>query len=114
MTIKGQALAKFTYADTAEVVPDRQCQGSEGGGGPRGEELHTVKEEAEQWTFYVDSTSNNTGFGAGIMLISPEAHKIHCVLRFGFKALNNEAEYKALIMRLRLAKKTTSPQHTKF
>ena len=38
------------------------------------------------------------------MLISPERHKITCVLRFGFKASNNEAEYEAILVGLRLAK----------
>ena len=35
-----------------------------------------------------------------MMLISPEGHKIHCVIHFGFRASNNEAEYKALIASL--------------
>ena len=39
-----------------------------------------------------------------MMLISPEGHKIHCALHFKFKASNNEAEYKALIAGLCLAK----------
>ena len=34
------------------------------------------------------------------MLISPEGHKIHCAMRFGFKASNNKAEYEALIAAL--------------
>ena len=38
------------------------------------------------------------------MLISPKEHKIHCALRFGFQASNNEAEYEALLEGLRLAK----------
>ena len=29
---------------------------------------------------------------------------MHCALRFGFKASNNEVEYEALIIRLNLAK----------
>ena len=33
-----------------------------------------------------------------MMLISPEGHKIYCAIRFRFKALNNEAEYEALIV----------------
>ena len=37
------------------------------------------------------------------MLISPEQHKIHCVILFGFKVSNNKAEYEALIVGLRLA-----------
>ena len=39
-----------------------------------------------------------------MMLISPEGHKIHCAICFGFKASNNEAEYEALIAGLRLAR----------
>ena len=36
------------------------------------------------------------------MLISPEWHKIHCAIRSGLKASNNEAKYEALIVVLRL------------
>ena len=63
-----------------------------------------MKWDAEQWTLYVNNTSNDTESGADIMLISPKGHKIHCALCFGFRASNNEAEYKALIAGLRLAK----------
>ena len=38
------------------------------------------------------------------MLISPKEHKKHRALSFGFKASNNEAEYEAFIVGLRLAK----------
>ena len=48
--------------------------------------------------------SNDTGSGADIMLISLEGHKIHYALCFRFKVSNNEAEYEALIVGLRLAK----------
>ena len=58
--------------------------------------------DAEQLTLYVDDASN-TGFRAGMMLISPEGYKIHCAIGFGFKASNNEVEYEALIVGLRLA-----------
>ena len=52
----------------------------------------------------MDDASNDGGSGASIMLISPEGHKRHCVLHFGFKASNNEAEYEALITGLHIAK----------
>ena len=39
-----------------------------------------------------------------MMLISPEGHKIHCAIRFGFKASNNEAKYETLIVGLHLAR----------
>ena len=53
----------------------------------------------------MDDASNDTRSGADIMLISLERHKIHCALCFMFKALNDKAEYEALIVGLRLAKK---------
>ena len=52
----------------------------------------------------MDDTSSYTGSGAGIMLISPKGHKIHCVLSFGFRSSNKKAEYEALIAGLRLAR----------
>ena len=52
----------------------------------------------------MDGSSTDEGAGARIVLISPEDHKIHCALRFGFKASNNEAEYEALLVGLCLAK----------
>ena len=47
---------------------------------------------------------DDRGSGAGLILISPEGHRMHCALRFGFKASNNEAEYEALIVGLELGK----------
>ena len=38
----------------------------------------------EQWILYVDEASNENKSGAGMMLISPEGHKICCALHFGF------------------------------
>ena len=52
----------------------------------------------------MDNASNDTGFGADMLLISPEGNKIHCALLFKFRVSNNEAEYEALIVGLRLAK----------
>ena len=53
----------------------------------------------------MDDASNDTRFGASIMLISPEGQKIHCVLCSRFKVSNNEVEYEALISGFHLAKK---------
>ena len=55
------------------------------------------------WKLYVDGASNEHNSGAGIILITPENHRIHCALRFGFNASNNEAEYEALLAGLRLS-----------
>ena len=48
----------------------------------------------------MDGAFNDIRFRASKMLISPEGHKIHYAICFGFKASNNEAEYKALIASL--------------
>ncbi|XP_024030058.1 uncharacterized protein LOC112094132 [Morus notabilis] len=84
--IKGQALADFLAEFSHRPAP-------------------TTPEEVEniEWKLYVDGASSDNGSGAGILLISPEGHKITSAVRFKFKASNNEAEYEALITRLRLA-----------
>ena len=51
----------------------------------------------------MDDASNNTRSGVGMMLMNLEGQKIHCSICFGFKASNNEVEYKALIAGLCLA-----------
>ena len=61
------------------------------------ENFESTKGDDEQWTLYVDGASNDIVTEAGMMLISPEEHKIHCAIQFGFKTSNNEAEYDALI-----------------
>ncbi|GKD73462.1 reverse transcriptase domain-containing protein, partial [Tanacetum coccineum] len=43
------------------------------------------------------------GSGAGLILTSPEVMEFTFALRFGFEATNNEAEYEALIVVLRIA-----------
>ena len=57
--------------------------------------------EGPSWELYVDGSSSEQGVRAGVILISPEGHKIPYELRFGFKATNNEAEYEALLVGLR-------------
>ena len=43
------------------------------------------------------------GAGAGVVLVSPEGHKLSSAIHFSFKAINNDAEYEALINGLQLA-----------
>ena len=62
------------------------------------------QEDADTRILYVDGASNKNGSGISMMLISPERHKIHCALCFGFPTSNNKAEYDALIAGLRLAR----------
>ena len=107
--IEGQVLAdfiaEFTYSNATEVAGTANNIGAVKVARAReGEDSASVKGDAEQWTLYIDDASNNTGFRTGMMLISPEGHKIHCALRFGFKALNNEAKYEAFIAGLCLTR----------
>ncbi|GAU40667.1 hypothetical protein TSUD_397790 [Trifolium subterraneum] len=59
----------------------------------------------QPWTLSVDGASNIRGSGAGVVLEGPDGVLIEQSLRFAFKASNNQAEYEALIARMRLGKK---------
>ena len=49
----------------------------------------------------MDGASNVPGAEAGIVIITPEGIKLEYSFKFGFRASNNEAEYEALLARLR-------------
>nr|KYP41385.1 Retrovirus-related Pol polyprotein from transposon 297 family [Cajanus cajan] len=65
-------------------------------------EEHTVGET--QWILSVDGASNLGGNGAGIVLEGPGGILLEQSLRFEFRASNNQAEYKALLAGMSLAK----------
>jgi ribonuclease HI len=57
------------------------------------------------WTMYFDGSKRIQGAGAGVVLISPKGDKLKYVLRMSFpQSSNNEAEYEALLHRMRMAK----------
>ncbi|GKA15410.1 reverse transcriptase domain-containing protein [Tanacetum coccineum] len=62
-----------------------------------------VKIPQEPWTLFMNGSSCVDGSVAGLILTSPEGTEFTCVLRFQFTASNNETEYKALIVGLRIA-----------
>lgn len=90
--IKGQALADFVAEFTEPIIHESINTRPSG------------KAEAPSWRLYVDGSSNDQHSGEGIILISPDGHKFHSVVRFGFTTSNNEVEYEALLVGLRLAK----------
>jgi ribonuclease HI len=54
---------------------------------------------------YFDESKRFQGAGAGVVLISLQGDKLKCVLRMSFpQASNNEAEYKALLHRMKMDK----------
>lgn len=56
------------------------------------------------WQAYVDGPSNCWGAGVEIVLVSPKGIKVEQSFKLGFQASNNKAEYKALLVGLRMAK----------
>ncbi|GJT21471.1 reverse transcriptase domain-containing protein [Tanacetum coccineum] len=56
-----------------------------------------------EWKLYTDRASSPDGSSAGLMLIDPKGKEYTYALHFEFKTTNNEAEYKALLVRLRIA-----------
>ena len=60
--------------------------------------------QSQVWKVYVGGSSTMNGCGAGVICESPEGGKFEYALRFKFQASNNEAEYEALLARLRMCK----------
>ncbi|GJX49514.1 reverse transcriptase domain-containing protein [Tanacetum coccineum] len=89
VSFKGQILADFIVERPEEESPDT---------------LMEVEEELPKpWTLYTDGSSCTDGSGAGLILTNPEGMEFTYALRFRFDATNNEAEYEALIVGLRIA-----------
>ena len=84
--IKAQALADFIAEFTH----------------PWKEEEESAQDEA--WTVNIDGSSTKEMSGAEVVLISPEKDKFEYAIQLRFCATNNEAEYEALLARLKLSK----------
>ncbi|GAU50258.1 hypothetical protein TSUD_409040 [Trifolium subterraneum] len=59
--------------------------------------------EKNKWTIFVDGSSNSQGSGAGIILKNGDGVLIEVSLRLSFPTTNNQAEYEAFLVGLRLA-----------
>ncbi|KAL0290954.1 UNVERIFIED_CONTAM: hypothetical protein Sradi_7038300 [Sesamum radiatum] len=57
------------------------------------------------WLLHVDGSSTIQGSGAGIVITSPQGEDLEFAIKFDFEASNNEAEYKALVIGMRMAHK---------
>ena len=53
---------------------------------------------------HIDGSFNRHAGGIGVELLSPEGNQIKCMVCLDFPTINNEAEYKALVTGLDLAK----------
>ncbi|KAL0415480.1 UNVERIFIED_CONTAM: Polyprotein P3 [Sesamum latifolium] len=82
-TIKAQALADF-ISEITEM---------------------SIKETSQEqiWLLHVDGSSTTQGSGAGIVITTPQGEDLEFAIKFRFKASNNEAEYEALVIGMRMA-----------
>ena len=83
--MKGQVLADFVAEFSPKNEREMVCQ----------VESRSLKE-------FVDSASSASGAGARIVIITPKGIWLEYSFRLGFRASNNEAEYKALLAELRV------------
>nr|GEY86446.1 reverse transcriptase domain-containing protein [Tanacetum cinerariifolium] len=86
-SIKGQILVDFL-----NEMPSNASQG-----------VSVAEIQEEPWTLFTDGSSCVDGSGAGLILTNPDGVEFTYALRFQFTASNNEAEYEALIVDLRIA-----------
>lgn len=59
-------------------------------------------EDPEYWTMYFDGSYLKTGSSAGVVLTSPQGHKLCYAIRLHFDATNNITECEALVNGLRI------------
>ena len=100
-SVKGQVLAdfvaKFIEPALEEISTTQNMDGKSVG---------TISlQEPLVWKVYIDSVANQRGFGVGLVLVSFEKLTIEKSLRLGFSAINNEAEYKALLEGISMVQK---------
>lgn len=89
--VTGQAVVDFV----AELTPSIEAKELEGA---------TLAED-NGWLLNIDGSSTDKASEAGIIMISPVGEELEYAIRFGFKAANNEAKYKALVNGLKIAHK---------
>ncbi|KAL0458659.1 UNVERIFIED_CONTAM: hypothetical protein Slati_0493100 [Sesamum latifolium] len=68
----------------------------------------TIKDASQdqKWLLHVDGSSTAQGSGAGIVITTPQGEDLEFVIKFDFKTSNNEAEYEALVIGMRMAHET--------
>nr|GEX27936.1 reverse transcriptase domain-containing protein [Tanacetum cinerariifolium]GEX46518.1 reverse transcriptase domain-containing protein [Tanacetum cinerariifolium] len=89
-SVKRQILADFIIERPEDDPPDTPMEDKE--------------ELPDLWILFTDGSLSIDGSGAGLILINLEGMEFKYALRFRFNATNNEAEYEALIVGLRITK----------
>ena len=100
-SIKGQVLtdlvAEFTESSMGEDR-EKQCIDEKSIG-------MVSLQGTSSWKVYVDGAMNQRRSGVRLVVVSPEGVIIEKFLRLGFSAMNNEAEYEALLARMAMVQK---------
>lgn len=65
-------------------------------------ELPKIRKD-DEWILHIDGLSNARGCGIGLVIVSPKKDVLERSIRLGFRASNNDTEYKALINSLKMA-----------
>ena len=99
--VKGQVLADLV-AEFVELPEEAEVK--EHGMDEKSVGLISTQ-DSSSWKIYVDGAANQWGAGVGLGLVSPEKITIERSLRLGFSAINNEAEYEALLMGMAMVQK---------
>jgi ribonuclease HI len=94
-SIKGQVLADFVA----------EFQGKRGNSKSINTPSLCTDADSLGWKLFMDGASNMRGAEASAVLISPEGLILEQAVRLGFLASNNEAEYEALLIGLRSARR---------
>ena len=68
---------------------------------PRNKREMVCHVESHPWRVFVDGASNTMGVGVEIVIITLEGIRLEHSFLLGFRASNNEAEYEALLAKLR-------------
>ena len=63
-----------------------------------------MKDAENTWILNIDGSSTKQSSGIGVILVTPDEHKIEYALKFKFLTTNNETEYKVLIARLHITR----------
>ncbi|KAL0461251.1 UNVERIFIED_CONTAM: hypothetical protein Slati_0012700 [Sesamum latifolium] len=65
----------------------------------------TTQEEVSEerpWLLHVDGSSTTQGSGAGVVITTPQGDDMEFAIKFDFNASNNEAEYEAMVLGMRM------------
>ncbi|GJT86671.1 reverse transcriptase domain-containing protein [Tanacetum coccineum] len=82
----------------------RGCQHPKNEGHPESSNAReNLTPSPRAWRLYIDRASNNRGSEAGLILIALDDMEYSYALRLNFSNSNNEAEYEALLVGLRIA-----------